>query len=149
MDVSYGWQKNMMSCPMQLLSLPFLARNPTFVSNEFKKMLPHPDGDSHTMLNAWNAASWLQQLTMGMDTEPATRIWGKYNLSQRQFEVLKEYRGFVAEKCSRQFSISVEQLEPNQAVDKNAMSRLSFILIQSLQDIVISSKFGWPLLYDK
>ena len=111
--------------PDAITIFTILARNPTFVSNEFKKLLPHPDGDLHTMLNAWNAASWLQQLTMGMDKEPATRIWGEYNLSQRQFEVLKEYRGFVAEKCSRQFSISVEQLEPNQAMDKNAMSRLS------------------------
>ena len=38
------------------------------------------------MLHAWNAASWLQRLTQGMETEPATKVWGKYNLSQRQFE---------------------------------------------------------------
>ena len=49
-------------------------KKPTFVSNEFKKLMPHPDGDLHTMLNAWNAATWLQQLTRGMETEPATRI---------------------------------------------------------------------------
>ena len=115
--------------PDAITIFTILARNPTFVSNEFKKLLPHPDGDLHTMLNAWNAALWLQQLTLGMDTESATRIWGKYNLSQRQFEVLREYRGFVAEKCSKQFSISVEQLEPNQSMDKNAMFRLSLSLI--------------------
>ena len=72
--------------PDAITIFTILGRNPTFVSNEFKKLLPHPDGDLHTMLNAWNAASWLQQLTLGMDTESATRIWGKYNLSQRQFD---------------------------------------------------------------
>ena len=78
-----------------------LARNPTFVSNEFKKLMPHPDGDLHTIVNAWNAATWLQQLKKGMDTEPATKVWGKYNLSQRQFEVLQEYRNFVVENARR------------------------------------------------
>ena len=119
--------------PDAITIFTILARNPTFVPNELKKLLPHPDGDLHTMLNAWNAASWLQQLTMGLDTETATRIWGKYNPSQRQFEVLREYQGFVAEKCSKQFSISVEQLEPNQAMDKNAMSRLSLSLFRAFK----------------
>ena len=32
-----------------------LSRNATFVSNEFKKLTPHPDGDLHTMSNARNA----------------------------------------------------------------------------------------------
>ena len=119
--------------PDAITIFTILARNPTFVSNEFKKLLPHPDGDLHTMLNAWNAASWLQQLTLGMDTESATRVWGKYNLSQRQFEVLREYRRFVSEKCSKQFSISVEQLEPSQSMDKNAMSRLSLSLFRAFK----------------
>ena len=74
-----------------------LARNAT--SNEFKKLTPHPDGDLHTILNAWNTATWLQQLTKDMETEPATKVWGKYNLSQRQFEVLQEYRLFVVENA--------------------------------------------------
>ena len=110
-----------------------LARNATFVSNEFKKLMPHPDGDLHTILNAWNAATWVQQLTKGMDTEPATKVWGKYNLSQRQFEVLQEYREFVVEKCSKQFSIQEEQLQPNQPTDKNAMSRLSLALFRAFK----------------
>ena len=119
--------------PDAIAIFAILARNPTFVSNEFKKMLPHPDGDLHTMLNAWNAASWLQRLTKGMETEPATKVWGKDNLSQRQFEVLQEYRKFVAEKCSKHFSIPVEQLEPNQVTDKNAMSRLSLSLCRAFK----------------
>ena len=95
--------------------------------------MPHPDGELHTMLNAWNAATWLQQLTKGMDTELATKVWGKYNLSQRQFEVLQEYRDFVAAKCSRQCSIPEEQLRPNQTTDKNAMSRLSLALFRAFK----------------
>ena len=47
------------------------------VSNEFKKLMPHPDGDLHTILNAWNTATWLQQLTKDMENEPATKVWGK------------------------------------------------------------------------
>ena len=81
-------------------------------------------------MNAWNAAAWLQHLTQDLDTESATRVWGKHNLSQRQFEVLCEYRSFVAEKCSKQFKIPVEQLDPNQSMDKNAMSRLSLSLFR-------------------
>ena len=119
--------------PDAITIFTILARNPTFVSSEFKKLLPHPDGDLHTMINAWNAALWLQQLTLGLENETATRIWGKYNLSQRQFEVLREYRGFVAEKCSKQFGIPVEQLEPNQSMDKNAMSRLSLSLFRAFK----------------
>ena len=82
-----------------------LSRNETFVSNEFKNLLPHPDGDLHTMLNAWNAAVWIQQVTRNMDTEPATKAWGKYNLSQRQFEVLQDYRALVVQRCSKQFTV--------------------------------------------
>ena len=116
-----------------LIIFTILSRNPTFVSNEFKKLLPHPDGDLHTMLNAWNTAAWLQHLTLGLDVESSTRVWGKYNLSQRQFEVLCEHRNFVAEKCSKQFKVPVEQLEPNQTMDKNAMSRLSLALFRAFK----------------
>ena len=120
--------------PDAILSLPsWQGIQLTFVSNEFKKMLPHPDGDLHTMLNAWNAAAWLHRLTQGMETEPATKVWGKYNLSQRQLEVLQEYRRFVAEKCSKHFSIPVEQLQPNQTTDRNAMSRLSLSLFRAFK----------------
>ena len=94
---------------------------------------PHPDGDLHTMLNAWHAAAWLQHLTQGLDKEAATKVWGKYNLSQRQYEVLCEHRRFVAEKCSKQFKISVELLEPNQLMDKNATSRLSLSLFRAFK----------------
>ena len=110
-----------------------LSRNSTFVSNEFKKLMPHPDGDLHTMLNAWNAATWLQQLTKGMETEPATRIWGKYNLSHCQFEVLQEYQEFVVEKCAKQFNLQEKQPRPNQTTDKNAMSRLSLALFRAFK----------------
>ena len=109
------------------------SRNPTFVSNEFKKLLPHPDGDLHTMLNAWNAATWPQQLTKGMETEPATKVWGKYNLSQRQFKVLQEYLESVVEKCAKQFSVPEEQLRPNQSTDKKAKSRLSLALFRAFK----------------
>ena len=105
-----------------------MSRNSTFVSNEFKKLMPHPDGDLHTMLNAWNAAMWLKE-----QTEPATKLWGKYNLSQRQFEVLQEYREFVVEKCATQFSLQEEQLRPNRSTDKNAMSRLSLALFRAFK----------------
>ena len=54
-----------------------LVRNVTFVSNEFRKLMPHPDGDMHTILNAWNTATWLQQLTKDMENEPVTKVWGK------------------------------------------------------------------------
>ena len=119
--------------PDAITIFTILSRNSTFGSKEFKKLMPHPDGDLHTMLNAWNAATWLQQLTKGMDTEPATKVWGKYNLSQRQFEVLCEYREFVVEKCAKQFSLQEEQLRPNQNTDKNAMSKLSLALFRAFK----------------
>ena len=119
--------------PEALIIFTILSRNPTFVSNEFKKLLPHPDGDLHTMINAWHAAAWLQHVTQGLDKEAATKVWGKYNLSQRQYEVLCEHRRFVAEKCSKQFKVSVELLEPNQSMDKNATSRLSLSLFRAFK----------------
>ena len=119
--------------PEAIIIFTILSRNPTFVSNEFKKLLPHPDGDLHTMLNAWHAAAWLQHLTRGLDKEAATKVWGKYNLSQRQYEVLCEHRRFVAEKCSKQFKVSIELLEPNQSMDKNATSRLSLSLFRAFK----------------
>ena len=61
--------------PEALIIFTILSRNPTFVFNEFKKLLPHPDGDLHTMLNAWHAAAWLQHLTQGLDKEAATKVW--------------------------------------------------------------------------
>ena len=61
--------------PEALIIFTILSRNPTFVSNEFKKLLPHPDGDLHTMINAWHAAAWLQHLTQGLEKETATKIW--------------------------------------------------------------------------
>ena len=60
-------------------------------------------------------------------------MWGKYNLSQRQFEVLQEYRLFVVEKCSKQFDIQEELLYPNQPTDKNAMSRLSLAVFRAFK----------------
>ena len=119
--------------PDAITIFTILSRNSTFVSSEFKKLMPHPDGDLHTMLNAWNAATSLQQLTKNMETEPATRVWGKYNLSQREFEVLQEYREFVVEKCSKQFSIPEEQLQVNQPTDKKAMSRLSLAIFRAFK----------------
>ena len=119
--------------PEAIVIFTILSRNPTFVSNELKKMLPHPDGDLHTMLNAWHAAAWLQHLTRGLDKEAATKVWGKHNLSQRQYEVLCEHRRFIAEKCSKQFKISVALLEPNQSMDKNATSRLSLSLFRAFK----------------
>ena len=119
--------------PDAITIFTFLSRNSTFVSNEINKLMPHPDGDLHTMLNAWNAATWLQQLTRGMATEPATKVWGKCNLSQRQFEVLQEYREFVVEKCAKQFNLQEEQLRPNQSTDKNSMSRLSLALFRAFK----------------
>ena len=53
-----------------------------------------------------------------METETATRVWGKYNLSQRQFEVLQEYRELIVEKCSKQFTIPAEQLQVNPLTGK-------------------------------
>ena len=81
-----------------------LSRNATFVLNEFKRLLPHPDGDLHAILNAWNTCVWIQQLTGKLDTEQATQVWGKYFLSRRLFEVLQEYRSLVVEKCAKQFN---------------------------------------------
>ena len=78
--------------------------------------------------DAWNAAVWIQQFTRNMDTEPATKVWGTYNLSQSQFEVLQDYRALVVERCSKQFKVPMEQLQVNPTTDKNAMSRLSFWL---------------------
>ena len=39
----------------------------------------------------------------------------------------------MAEKCSKQFKIPVERLEPNQSMDKNAMSRLSLSLFRAFK----------------
>ena len=39
----------------------------------------------------------------------------------------------MAEKCSKHFTIPVEQLEPNQLTDKNAMSRLSLSLFRAFK----------------
>ena len=124
--------------PDAITIFTFLARNATFVSNEFKKLMPHPDGDLHTVLNAWNAATWLQQLTKNMETEPATKVWGNIICPQRQFEVLQEYRDFVVEKCSTQFNIPEEQLKPNQSTDKNAMSRLSLALFRAFKTSLLA-----------
>ena len=87
---------NSMYCRRRLLCSPSLQEM-QHLSNEFKKLMPHPDGDLHTILNAWNAAVWIQQFTRGMSTEKATLVWGKYNLSQRQFEVLQEYRALIVD----------------------------------------------------
>ena len=73
---------------------------------------------------------WIQQVTKRMDIEPATKVWGKYNLSQRQFEVLQEYRELVVDKCSKQFAIPAEV---NPSTDKNAMSRLSLALFRAFK----------------
>ena len=72
MVVSYGLHMYTMCFQRLSLYSLFCQENPTFVSNEFKKLLPPPDGDLHTMLNAWNAAAWLQHLTQGLDMESAT-----------------------------------------------------------------------------
>ena len=136
-ETEYGcllWMANEHKVLSEAITIfTILSRNPTFVSNEFKKLLPHPDGDLHNMLNAWNAAMWIQQFTRNWETEPATRVWGKYNLSQRQFEVLQEYREFVVERCSKQFAIPTEQLQINPSTDKNAMSRLSLALFRAFK----------------
>ena len=136
-ETEYGcllWMANEYKVlPDAITIFTILSRNATFVSNEFKKLMPHPDGGLHTMLKAWNAATRLQQLTKNMDTEPTTRAWGKYNLSQRQFEVLQEYRELVVGKCSKQFAIPEEQLQVNQTMDKNAMSRLSLALFRAFK----------------
>ena len=121
----------MLSEAITIFTIP--SRNATFVSNEFKKLLPHPDGDLHTMLNARNAAMWIQQSTRNLETEPATRVWGKYNLSQRQLEVLQEYRDLIVENCSKHFAIPAEQLQVNPITDKNAMSRLSLALFRAFK----------------
>ena len=80
---------------------------------------------------------------------PATKGWGKYNLSQRQFEVLQEYRRFVAEKCSKHFKIPVEQLEPNQATDKECHVKTFLVVVSCFQNIIDGSKYRWSLLYDQ
>ena len=47
--------------------------------------------------------------------------------------MLQEYRDFVVEKCSKQFTIPEEQLRVNQSTDKNAMSRLSLALFRAFK----------------
>ena len=55
-ETEYGcllWMANKHKVLSEAITIfTILSRNAAFVSNEFKKLLPHPDGDLRTMLNA-------------------------------------------------------------------------------------------------
>ena len=111
--------------PEAIIIFAVLSRGMGFVAPEIKEFFPHPDGDVHTVLNAWNLGLWLEQQTEGFPIDKMMAAWARFGLIKPQLTALKDYRNQVAEKRAILLRLEVRELVADLRTDRLAFSRLS------------------------